>query len=84
LLTDEIAASSLHLCTYTWNHFSWHAYQVFARLQEVKYLQAANRNATMGRPPGIRTAVTKKLGGSSVGAPWRSWLHPSPHHEYRM
>ncbi len=86
-LTDKIVYSPLHLRTYTWNCFSWHACQFCLDA----HLRATNRNATMGCPlatglptPSKPLAVTKKLGGSSVGTPWRSWQHPSPNHEYRM
>jgi hypothetical protein len=57
--------------------FSWHTCQFCLETQR-KHLQAANRNATMGCPPGNRTtytffssplAATKKLGGALWAPP---------------
>ncbi len=82
LLRDNIVASSLQLRTYTWNHF-------LARLEEASSSHKPQRNYWLPTWQQdylhlLRPLPRPRSWGISVGAPWRSWLHPSPHHEYRM
>jgi hypothetical protein len=83
LLTDKIVASPLHLRSYTWNCFMAHLPVLFGRQR--KHLQAANRNATMGCPPGNRLptpstplAAIKKLGGALWAPPGAPGYTPLP------
>lgn len=83
LLTDKIVASPLHLRSYTWICFMAHLPVLFGRQR--KHLQAANRNATMGCPPGNRLptpstplAAIKKLGGALWAPPGAPGYTPLP------